>query len=91
MRDMADFDTQSMAGNDLGGLVAGGSTMDTIDPKEFRPEKTAPVRSDPPGAVTAASCSSKGPATGSNTTRTPFPAVKDIPLSTKSSSSVTIT
>ena len=27
--------------------------MDTIDPREFRPEKTAPVRSDPPGAVKA--------------------------------------
>jgi catechol-2,3-dioxygenase len=27
--------------------------MDTIDPRDFRPEKTAPVRSDKPGAVTA--------------------------------------
>jgi len=27
--------------------------MDTIDPRNFRPEKTAPVRSDPPGTVTA--------------------------------------
>ena len=27
--------------------------MDTIDPRNFRPEKTAPVRSEPPGSVTA--------------------------------------
>lgn len=27
--------------------------MDTIDPRKFRPEKTAPARSEPPGSVTA--------------------------------------
>lgn len=27
--------------------------MDTLDPRDFRPEKTAPVRSDAPGSVTA--------------------------------------
>ncbi len=27
--------------------------MDTIDPRDFRPKKTAPVRNDPPGTVTS--------------------------------------
>jgi catechol-2,3-dioxygenase len=37
----------------LGGVCREETVMDTIDPRDFRPEKTAPVRSDSPGTVKA--------------------------------------